>query len=429
MRSAFPMLARFVAALTLACGSAVNAESVLMTGQFPAKFREPSQLRKLSIAPFEGRAGGMATQALEAAFSSDAYFAVMSGPGGRRGAEGTLSGRAAASASQESEQHQETRCARGNLFKCKEKEQVTVTCTTRTIQVIVDARIERAADRQVIYSATKPYQDQSRFCEGQEPGTAPDQVIAALVGAAARDIKQDISPYSQEYKIRLEESTDGLTKAAVKPFRAAVKVSVKDLASSCQQWAQLRAGGEAAASLWFALGVCAEKAGDFSGAGANYASALGLAPGNKNIAEASARVRTLAAAQQAMAAQRAAREQTEAAERKAEADRQRAAEAAALSGKRKVAQRAAADKREASQRAAAAASERARQRQDVAAKYGADAADAILSRSVRKGMTMPQVRAALGEPANIKRIATGEEQWIYPGKRVVFLNGRVSFVG
>jgi hypothetical protein len=44
-------------------------------------------------------------------------------------------------------------------------------------------------------------------------------------------------------------------------------------------------------------------------------------------------------------------------------------------------------------------------------------------------MTKAAVTAAQGQPNRVEAIPPNDELWVYPGNRVVFTSGKVSYVG
>ena len=67
-------------------------------------------------------------------------------------------------------------------------------------------------------------------------------------------------------------------------------------------------------------------------------------------------------------------------------------------------------------------------RRELTQTHGAEAAEAILSGTVLKDMTMEQVRLARGEPTRKEVIPPDAELWHYPGGEVAFSAGKVSYV-
>ena len=138
------------------------------------------------------------------------------------------------------------------------------------------------------------------------------------------------------------------------------------------------------------------------------------------VAQARAQQRAAEAAHEAqLKAQREAQEKAAAAQEEA-ASRARAAQQAVLERQRKAAEAAAA---QAKARAEA-------YRQELVDRYGQDHADAILAQKVLKGMSMDEVTDARGRPDS-KVIVPPEddEMWRYGADRIVFLKGKVTYVG
>jgi hypothetical protein len=419
-------------------GGAARAEKVTLTGHFPARVPEASQLRRISVMPFGGNGGGAMASAVRAELVSPGstgipWFTIMSEAGigarsRRVGAEGIVAGSAEVTVADSQFQQRSFECAEYSGRKCVRYG--TITCTNRVVSAAIDLRITRLADNRIVYSAAKPMREEIGWCEGGAPGKTADEAFAEIAQAAARDMKRDISPYDESYVLKIKESTDGMSKPVKDRFKSAVKLSVKDLAGSCASWASLTAEAPASASLLYDLGICAEARGDFAAASAYYQQSQSLTPnGNKDTAAAVSRVRLLIAARDQSLQQQNSRQRSEASELRQQADADTAARRQAAAATRAAkASQAAARSRAAAQEAASRSAHDA-QRQQVANRYGAGAADAILSRRVEKGMTPAQVQAAIGAPSRRERISAGEEQWFYPGRRIIFSAGKVSYVG
>lgn len=422
---------------TLLAASPAAAEKVTLTGHFPARFPEASQLRRLAVIPFDGAGGSKVTAAVQAELTTGdetgpPWFTLVSGAAPRRGSrrigsEGTLSGSVQGGIADTPFEQRTFQCTQYSGKKCVSY--ATVSCVSRVVNMSVEARITRTSDGRVVYSAAKPLNEQISWCAGQ-PAPTTDESVLRLALAAARDIKRDISPYSEQYVLKIKESTDGMSKPVKARFKTAVKLSVKDLQGSCRSWAELEAEAPTSAALLHDLGVCAEARGDFRAAGTYYDRSQALVPdGSKETAAATNRIRLLTQWRDQLAQQQSRRQSSEAGEVRALAEADRAAKREAAAAARREAAGRTAARNKAAAAAAAANAQRAAQRQQVAAKYGAGAADAIMAGRVSKGMTAAQVQAAIGAPRRRERIGPGEEQWFYPGRRVVFAGGRVSYVG
>lgn len=407
--------------------AAAHAETIRLANVIPAKYPEPAQLRQLVIQPFSGGGGEQLSAAIVAQLSQPdidgkPHFTIsMGGGGGRAAGTGVMSGNVTIESSQSNFTRQETRCVEGKgFFKCKRSITVNVSCAQRTSVLNISMRIVRASDRKLVYTLSEPFRDEVRWCEGQAAPSLAESYAAFTPQLAVR-VAREIAPHTENYDVRLLESTSGLDKVSAKAFKSAVKIAPRSLVDACRQWQAIADSGQKNGSLSFDLGVCAEQRKDLTAASQLYEQALALSPGEKRIAEAVARARTLVTAQRAAGTQVSQRERTEAAADAADA-RTRQAEA------RAVAAAAANAKRQAARETASVVAAKAKRRADVAAKYGTDAADNIIAGTVKVGMTAAQARAVVGGGCAIQRFGAGEEVWSCRGKRIGFAKGRVTFV-
>ena len=105
---------------------------------------------------------------------------------------------------------------------------------------------------------------------------------------------------------------------------------------------------------------------------------------------------------------------------------------AAAAQEREEARAAAARKREEA-RAAEARRQQAEaaeaHKRELVARFGEDAANAIVNGKVINGMGIDAVIASIGTPQSKVAASASEEMWSYPSQKVVFTNGKVSYVG
>ncbi len=80
------------------------------------------------------------------------------------------------------------------------------------------------------------------------------------------------------------------------------------------------------------------------------------------------------------------------------------------------------------ERQQAATTERAARRAEYVRRYGPATTDAILAGRVEVGMTQEQVRASRGSPSRLETLTSTNAVWHYGAERVVFSDGRVTFV-
>jgi len=118
-------------------------------------------------------------------------------------------------------------------------------------------------------------------------------------------VRRDIAPVVETYSIRFRESTKGLAKELVGPFKDIVKETQRNLPAACASWAVMSAQAPDHPSITFDLGLCAEAEGEFPRAMDLYRRAMPLIGGRGNEAVTGyERVGRLIAAQEDDAARR-----------------------------------------------------------------------------------------------------------------------------
>ena len=420
------------------------AKTIQVTERYPAKFAEAGTLRKLAVSGFTGRgasdfAGALVTELTSVQLDGRPYFTILSAQqrsspqmtGRAVGADGVLTGDVRLDIQDSAYDGIVLGCtAKDANGGCAKLGLVQAACARRTIAVTVNVRLVRVTDARIVYSASKSKNQNISWCSEQGPNKTIDAMLADAFKPMVADIRGDISPYAKTIRLKIKDDRKGLPKDLAARFSDATRAAGNDLDTACASWVQIDAAVPNHPATVYDLGVCEEAVGDLAKAAELYGEAQKiLRPGDRDVSDALTRVQGLIDAQQMLARQEQARQEAEAeaARQAAAAEKEQRLQAAAERS-RQAAEAAAARKRQAAQ-AAAARAEREAQRSAVVAKYGAGAADAILAGQVKKGMTPQQVVAAKGQPAKREPITAGNEQWYYPGARIIFTNGRVSYVG
>jgi hypothetical protein len=292
---------------------AAAAESVRMTGLFPAEERDVAMLRSIAVERFAGRDGAALAIALERALlirgpDGRPHFDVV--PIGRRGdpgsAEGVISGAVSTDVSQNEFDKTERRCVEKDGPMCKKYEDARVICQRRVIDFRVDVRVADLASQRILYSADRQKRDEISWCEGQQPSRGVEEAVRGMIGATASELARAFAPRFESYSIRFREGTKGMPKEVEKRFKAVVKQTQRDLPGACREWEAIDGEAPNHPSVLFDLGLCAEAAGDYPKAAELYARAAPLM-GRGNEGEVGAqRVAGLIAAK-ADAAERAER--------------------------------------------------------------------------------------------------------------------------
>ena len=250
----------------LIVAGAAWGESASMTGKFPAGVREAGRLGIVAVDRFDGRDGRQVESVLEQAIGV---------PGGQP--DGVLSGGVTTGVEENRYQGSEERCVEwegGDRKKpCTKRAQVPVPCTRRVVVVTVSVRLIRTEDNLSVYSDNKSGRSEISWCEGNSPYTTTEQMVSAQIRDIANNIRGDVRPYTQSYRVRFREERDGMPKDIGNQFKAIVKVSQNDLRGACGQWAALSGQLPSHPSLLYNLAVCAEAASRYDDALAGYRAA------------------------------------------------------------------------------------------------------------------------------------------------------------
>ncbi|MEP9359508.1 hypothetical protein [Sphingomonas sp. KR3-1] len=240
-----------------------RAEVVEITGEFAAPSREASLLRSISIDRIGGQDGSALARAIEQSLSGT-HFDLMGG--GRGNAEGSLSGGITTGVDESPFKKREKKCVEKNdKGKCVKEEDVELRCRRRIVTLKADLRILRNRDGRIVYSATKPFSQDTSWCEGQGGRPAPvEDVIADGVRTLGAQVRSDIAPTVSTYRVRVRESDKGMSKDQAKRFKDAIKLTKRDVRGACAGWDALAHELPGNPSISFDLGLCAEQRGDYA---------------------------------------------------------------------------------------------------------------------------------------------------------------------
>lgn len=426
------------------------ATQVAISGRFPARHSAAAELRKIAILGFEGRGGREFSSALEtelfsAQFDGQRYFTLVNSGGGGGdvdqateaarygrsiGAQGVFYGRTMIDFQEQPFQSSRRECVQRDDKKCVRYVDVKIWCRRREVRVTANPTFVRVADSAVVYSAQKSAAQQTSWCQGEGQRVSDEEMVAKARVVILGDIRRDVAPYNAVLQATVKESPEGLSKDLAVQFAAAVKVArAGNIGEACRIWTEIDKASPNHVWTVYDLGVCLEAQGDFAAAGDQYRRAQSLgAAADRQVIASIARVNSLMTAEQQLAAEQRRRDEATAAEQRRVQDAAKARAAADAAARRDAATAQAADAKRKQAATAAAQAARAARRADLVAKYGTPIADAILAGQIKVGMTREQVIASRGPPSSKEALGGGEEMWRYGATKVVFSNGRVTFV-
>ena len=272
------LFAGMFAAAAALVPAVAQAETLTITGEFPARYREAGLLRSVSVGRISGQDGHALQLALERALTNT-HFDVLAGRGAN--AEGTLSGVVTTGVQETPYKKQEKKCTeKDDNGKCTKEEEVDVRCRRRIVNINADLRMVDNVDNRIVYSADKPFREEISWCEGQSAYRTVEDTVAAALRDMANDVRFDVAPYVDTYKVRVRETTKGMAKDLAKQFKAVVKQSQRDPRSACQAWQGMAASAPPNASITFNVALCSEQRGDYDGALRLYRDAMRLIGGD-----------------------------------------------------------------------------------------------------------------------------------------------------
>ena len=276
------------------------AETISMTGVFPASSTETAKLSRLAVRPFGGTAGFLFSRSIQSALNTPdigrmPYFILVVAGDRTVRADAVIDGSGSASSTDQRFTQTVSDCTQYSGIKCVAANTRNVQCVNRIIDASFDLRIVRTGSGEILYSAHKPLQDQSIWCEGQVAAATVNQIVSTLAAQAAEQIRLEITPHSQAYSVRVMETTKGISKPHIRAFKDLIRLSTNDIADSCQGWKTLATQEPDSASIAYDMGICQENEQAYADAENSYRKAqIMFGDGKKEVAASITRANQLA---------------------------------------------------------------------------------------------------------------------------------------
>jgi len=273
-----------MAAVLVSCAgllSAANAETLKISGLYPAARDGATQVESISIENFGGRDGDDLGFAIEKKlqainFDGEPYFTVMTGRSATD-PDAILSGTATARIEEYNTTAYRSRCVeRNEKGKCTEHKSRKVPCLKRVIDFDGNLRLSNFSDGRSIFTRGLSDKNEQTICDRDENFSSSRGEIQRMIDKVAYSVRRDLAPIEVTRDIRVLESRKGMEKGQKKAFKAAVKMTKTNEAEACRMWSELAANSAPHGSLAFNIGLCAEQVGDFENALAQYDKASSL---------------------------------------------------------------------------------------------------------------------------------------------------------
>jgi len=266
--------------------TAAPAETLRISGLYPANVDGVALIESISIENFGGSDGSALGFALEAqlgsiSFDGERYFTIMASRSATD-PQAILSGSATAGVDQYNTTEYRSRCVeRDEKDKCIKRKSIEVPCEKRVIDFRANIRLARFEDGQTIFTDGPSKKHEQTVCGRDESFSSSESEIRKMIDSVAYELRRDLAPIRLTQKIRVLERRKGMAKAQAKFFKAAVKMTKKGEAEACRMFDNMAAGGAPHGSITFNRALCAEQRGELDTALSLYADADLQLGGNK----------------------------------------------------------------------------------------------------------------------------------------------------
>lgn len=293
----------------LATIGSARGEVLHLSGVFGAKARAASLLPTIGIGPFDGAYGGVLADAIErrlAKLGADGVPHAVLVPAALR-PDGLLGGHSGVDVATTDYTETRERCTEKNKDgKCIAKQRYRVACTRRTVDFRADLVLRAANGGDRPYDTTKTRSDVSDWCEDRGVASDIGFTVGSMADSIAQEVRLDLAPHAEDYKVRVREERDGLPPEVAKQFKDAVRLTKHDEPAACAAFAAIDRAVPDQGSTTFNLALCAEQAGRYAEAADRYSRArLFAADAGGAVSKGLERVASLAAGREDVAIMRA----------------------------------------------------------------------------------------------------------------------------
>lgn len=284
-----------IAAGFLALSSAASAETLPISGIYPAGYDEAAGIQSIAVENFGGSDGPALSLKIEdllrdVYIQRKAWFAVMPASGGAN-ADAILRGNATADVRRENIKLTRRRCVQKDEDKkCIEYKDVEAECIRRTVTLNYQVRLVRWQG-ELVYRADGAPTQQLEYCPKDDDGVKTiEKTVTELLDPIATNTRYALAPYQVVRDHRILETRKGLKGPVNDAFKAAIALIKKNPAAACDAWEALGVSLPDNAPVEFNRGLCAEMNGQFDIADAHYVRALQLAPKTENASDGRGRI-------------------------------------------------------------------------------------------------------------------------------------------
>lgn len=280
-----------LATALLGMGGAAGAEAVRIAALTPPAARGVAAARSIAVGRIGGRDGMRLSLSLERVLSGRTlggrpWFDVLAGRSGEDRADMILDGVAETDVVEGRVRLKRNRCIEGTEDKCAKRGEVELDCTRRRIDTSADLRVVEGEAGRVAWSGRKTRSDEVSWCPGDSRPRGTEDAVDAMLQDVAGEVASDLAPGEWTGNVRFREGRKGMDRDSGERFKAAIRLTQRDLPAACAEFAALPDHP----STLFNRALCAEASDDYAAAERGYAD-LARTERDSDVRDALARVR------------------------------------------------------------------------------------------------------------------------------------------
>lgn len=261
-----------LAAALMGMSGAASAEAVRIAALRAPEARGVAAARSIAVGRLGGRDGMRLGLSLERALSGRTlggrpWFDVLAGRSGEARADMIVDGVADTDVDEGRVRLKRNRCIEGSDDKCAKRGEVELDCTRRRIDTAADLRVVDGEQGRVAWSARLTRSNEVSWCPGDSRPRGVEDAVDEMLRSIADEVSDRLAPGEWSGNVRFREGRKGMDKDTGERFKAAIRLTQRDLNAACAEFAALPDHP----STLFNRALCAEAADDYAGAERGYA--------------------------------------------------------------------------------------------------------------------------------------------------------------
>lgn len=268
------LFATVIGAVGVMTAVPAQAEQMQVDGYFPAASDEAAMLRTVAVDDFSGQDGSrlsllVADALRDVRIGGQPWLSVLAGRFGRD-AEAVLGGNVRRRFNEENITLSRNVCVSYDDYNnCLQRADQNVPCLRVTVFVRPDLRLTRRGG-QLVWSFSQEASRNAEYCPEYDDRPDFETSVDDLLGDYARQIRYALAPAHESRSIRVMEGRGDLPRPLRDPYRNAMRLTERDPAAACAQFAALAPQAPAHPQLLHNVALCAEREGRWDEAATRY---------------------------------------------------------------------------------------------------------------------------------------------------------------